>query len=65
MLVDGKMDTNISGAMQFFAWKNQKVQPDIRVRMDMTLVHGVKWYHNNNTYVCLPIETLNYITQML
>jgi len=41
MLVDGKRDTNISGAMQYFAWKNKKVQPDIRVRMDMmTLVHG-------------------------
>jgi len=40
MLVDVKRDTNISGAMQFFAWRNKKVQPDIRVRMDMTLVHG-------------------------
>jgi len=49
MLVDVKRDTNISGAMQVLAWKNIKVQPDIRVRMDMTLVHTVKWYHNNNT----------------
>jgi len=41
MLVDVKRDTNISGAMQCFAWKNKKAQPDIRVRMDMTLVqHG-------------------------
>jgi len=40
MLVDVKRDTNISGAMQFFAWKNKKVQPDIPMRMDMTLVHG-------------------------
>jgi hypothetical protein len=40
MLVDGKMDTNISGAMQFFVWKNKNVQPDIPMRMDMTLVHS-------------------------
>jgi len=40
MLADVKRDTNISGATQFFAWRNKHVQPDIRVRMDMTLVHG-------------------------
>jgi hypothetical protein len=42
MLVDVKRDTNTSGAMQFFAGKNKKVHPDIRVRMDMKLVHDGK-----------------------
>jgi len=64
MLVDVKRDTNISGAMQYICLEKQKRS----TRYSSAHGHDISARSNGITiitHVCLPIETLNYFTQML